>query len=371
MSRILITGARAPAALHLARLLHDGGHHVVMADSLRHTISAVSRACSDFVVLPAANRDRIAYAEAIHAAIARHAIDLVVPTCEEVLHLAAVWQAGPMDAPLFAPDMALLARAHNKYEFTRLAASCGLAVPETRLLQSEADVALVRAQSSHLVFKPVWSRFATDVLICPEQLAIAPTLARPWVAQDFVAGDEVSVYAVAYEGRLSAWSAYRSTYRAGRGAGIAFVRDDDPAIGAFVARFAEGTAWTGQVSFDLIRQANGPLVALECNPRATSGVHFFRDPQAFAAAFPGGPMVRPDVTGLQAVKAAMWVYGPWQAPRRFWGDIKAAQDVLVWPGDPAPARKQLAATWEIARVALRHRIGLTRAATHDIVWDGD
>lgn len=342
-----------------------------MADSLRHTISAVSRACADFVVLPAANRDREAYADAIRRAIADHAIDLVVPTCEEVLHLAAVWQEGPMDAPLFAPDMTLLARAHNKFEFTRLAATCGLAVPETRLLQSDADVVLVRARSSHLVFKPVWSRFATDVLICPQEPGIAPTPARPWVAQDFVAGDEVSVYAVAYEGRLSAWSAYRSTYRAGRGAGIAFLRDDDPAIGAFVARFVEGTAWKGQVSFDLIRQANGALVALECNPRATSGVHFFRDPQAFAAAFPGGPMVRPDGTGLQAVKAAMWVYGPLQAPHRFRGDIKAAQDVLVWPGDPAPARKQLAATWEIARVALRHRIGLTRAATHDIVWDGD
>ncbi len=371
MSRILITGARAPAALHLARLLHDGGHHVVMADSLRQTISSVSRACAAYVLLPAANRDGAVYADAIKAAIADHAIELVVPTCEEVFHLATIWQDGTMDAPLLAPDLDMLVRAHNKYDFTELAGSLGLAVPDTRLLQSEADVALLRAQSGHLVFKPVWSRFATDVFIRPEVPTIAPSTARPWVAQDFVAGDEVSVYALAYAGRLVAWSAYRSPYRAGKGAGIAFVRDDDPAVGAFVARFVEGTAWTGQVSFDLIRQQTGALVAIECNPRATSGVHFFRDPQVFAAAFPGGTKVRPDVTGLQAVKAAMWVYGPWQAPRRFRKDIKAAQDVLVWPDDPAPAQQQLAATIELAYVALRRRISLARAATYDIAWDGD
>jgi hypothetical protein len=81
--------------------------------------------------------------------------------------------------------------------------------------------------------------------------------------------------------------------------------------------------------------------------------------------------VRPDVTGLQAVKAAMWVYGPLQAPRRFWADMQAASDVLEWPDDPAPAHQQLGATCEIAAVALRQRIGLVRAATHDIAWDGE
>lgn len=371
MTRVLITGARAPAALHLARLLHGAGHHVVMADSLRHTISSVSQACTAFALLPAANGDRAVYAAAVRAAIAAHAIDLVVPTCEEVFHLAAIWRDTPMDAPLFAPDIALLTQAHSKFAFTALAASLGLAVPDTRLLQSASDVAALRAQLASLVFKPVWSRFATDVLMCPKRVKIAPTPARPWVAQDFVAGDEISVYAVADAGRLMGWAGYRSLYRAGKGAGVAFARDDDPAVGAFVDRFVAGTGWTGQVSFDLIRQPGRDLVAIECNPRASSGVHFFRQPAAFAQAFNGTASVRPDVTGVQAVKAAMWVYGPLAAPRRFWTDIKTASDVLDWPNDPAPARKQIAATCEIARLSLRHRVGLVRASTYDIAWDGD
>lgn len=339
-----------------------------MADSLRQTISAVSRACAAFVLLPAANGDRAVYAAAVRAAVADHAIDLVVPTCEEVFHLAAI---GPMDAPLFAPEMPMLAQAHNKFEFTKLAETLGLAVPDTRLLQNDADVDIVRARSADLVFKPVWSRFATDVLIRPAHVAIAPTPARPWVAQDYVAGDEISVYAVAHAGRVAAVAGYRSLHRAGNGAGIAFARDDDPAIARYVAQFAEGTGWTGQLSFDLVREASGRLIAIECNPRTTSGVHFFRTPDAFSQAFLGEGTQPPDVSGLQALKAAMWAYGPWQAPRRFWADMKAASEVLDWPDDPAPARKQFAATCEIARVALRHRIGLARASTHDIAWDGD
>ncbi|WP_341366058.1 ATP-grasp domain-containing protein [Yoonia sp. BS5-3] len=370
MRRILITGARAPAALHLARLFHGAGHHVVMADSLHHVVSRVSRACAAYVKLPAANGDRAVYAEAIRKALSDHQIDLVIPTCEEVLHLAAVWQDGGITVPLFAPEFGVLSRAHDKHRFTQMAASFGLAVPETRLLQSEADVALLRDRAAQFVFKPVWSRFATDVLICPEEATIAPTSARPWVAQDFVAGEEVSVYAVADKGKMMTWSAYRSPYRAGKGAGIAFLRDDDPAIGAFVNRFIGRSGWHGQVSFDLIRKPDGGLVALECNPRATSGVHFFRQPAAFAAACLDGVPVRPEVQGLQAVKAAMWVYGPWQAPRRFWRDIKALQDVMVWPDDPAPARQQWLASWEILKLALRHHISPAEATTLDIAWDG-
>jgi glutathione synthase/RimK-type ligase-like ATP-grasp enzyme len=370
VKRVLITGARAPAALHLARLLHDGGHHVVMADSLVHVISAVSRACAEYVLLPAANGDPAAYEAALRQAITLHEIDLVVPTCEEVFHLAGLWAHHDMGASLYAPDMAMLTRAHDKFAFTELATSLGLAVPETVLLTHADALADVRGQAGDLVFKPVWSRFATQVQIRPREIDIVPTLANPWVAQEYVEGVEICVYAFAHVGRVAGMAAYRSVYRAGKGAGIAFEPDDDPAVADFVARFVEGTGWTGQVSFDLMRTADGSLVALECNPRATSGVHFFRDPSAFADAFLGQDVITPDVAGLQAVKAAMWIYGPWQKPVGFLHAMKRARDVLAWPDDPAPARKQLAAAFEIARIAMRHRVGLVAAATYDIEWNG-
>ena len=368
--RVLITGARAPAALHLARLLHGAGHHVVMADGLRRTVSGVSRACAAFVHLPAANGDAGTYATAIRSAITTHEISLVIPTCEEVFHLAAIWADTPMGAPLFAPELATVLAAHNKYTFIETAKTFGLPVPQTRLLTSAQDLEAVRHHAASLVFKPVWSRFARDVLIRPERITFTPIPERPWVAQDFVAGTEVCVYAIAHAGQVAALSAYRPTYRAGKGAGIAFVPVSDPAIDRFVATFVAGTGWTGQVSFDLIVQEDGRILPLECNPRATSGIHFFRNPDRFAPAFFGQGAVAPDVIGLQAVKLALLLYGPAQRPVGVWRDLWRAAEVMHWPGDPAPGRQQLAATLEVAGIALRRRISLTAASTFDIEWNG-
>ncbi|TJW66182.1 MAG: hypothetical protein E5V92_36280, partial [Mesorhizobium sp.] len=65
------------------------------------------------------------------------------------------------------PGIELLAEVHNKHAFIRLAERLGLAVPETVLLQSTADLEAVRGRSRELVFKPVWSRFASHVLLRP------------------------------------------------------------------------------------------------------------------------------------------------------------------------------------------------------------
>lgn len=368
--RVLIAGARAPAALHLARLLHGAGHHVVMADSLRHTVGAVSRACADFALLPAANGDSAAYGRVVHKAVVHHRIDMVIPTCEEVFHLARLWTDDAPDARLFAPALPVLLAAHNKYQFIQTVQGLGFAAPETTLLTSQADLDAVRGRASGLVFKPVWSRFATDVLIRPKRVKIIPTPVRPWVAQEFIQGDEICVYALAHQGRVMAQAAYHPTYRAGRGAGIGFAPVTDAGVDDFVARFAEGTGWTGQLSFDLIRHADGTILPLECNPRATSGIHFFRHSKGFSDALNGGAPVQPDVTTPQAVRLALLLYGPLKHPLRVWGDLWRMGDVMAWPGDPAPVWQQFPATLEVAATALRHRMSLTKAATRDISFDG-
>lgn len=368
--RVLITGARAPAALHLARLLHGAGHHVVMADSLRHTVGEASRACADFALLPAANGDSAAYRRAVHTAVADHCIDMVIPTCEEVFHLASLWGDNAPKASLFAPALPTLLAAHNKYAFIQTVKGLGLTAPETTLLTSQADLDAVRDRAADLVFKPVWSRFATDVLIRPKRVKIIPTPMRPWVAQEFIQGDEICVYALANQGRVMAQAAYHPAYRAGPGAGIGFAPVTDAGIDDFVARFAEGTGWTGQLSFDLIRRANGTVLPLECNPRATSGIHFLRNSDGFADALNGDVQVQPDVTTPQAVRLALLLYGPLQHPLRLWRDLWRMGDVMAWPGDPAPIWQQIPSTLELAAIALRHRISLTRAATHDISFDG-
>ncbi|TGT68606.1 hypothetical protein EN802_27320 [bacterium M00.F.Ca.ET.159.01.1.1] len=376
---ILITGARAPVALHLARLLHGAGHRVILADTPARPIAAASKAAARYHRLPPPRFEPQAYAEAVQTLIRAESISLVIPTCEEVFHLALAWRGRTMPALLFAPDIELLARVHNKHSFIRLAERLGLEVPETTLVNSRDDLEAVRGHSRDLVLKPVWSRFANHVLLrpTPDFLdAIAPSPAMPWVAQRFVEGEEISAYAVAREGRLKALALYRSLYRAGKGAGIFFERVEDDAARALVERIVAGTAWTGQISFDLMRETDGRVLPLECNPRAVSGLHFFRDPAPFAdAALGSGPEVAPDLTAPQTVRLAMWIYGLPAALRSgrlasFRKAMREGQELLDWPGDSAPVRAQWPALAEIARVALRERISLQAASTRDIEWNG-
>ncbi|MFN3824054.1 MAG: hypothetical protein ACK4RN_08760 [Pseudorhodobacter sp.] len=375
---VLITGARAPVALHMARLLRGAGHRVHLADSLRHPLAAASRMHDGYHRLPAFGTDLAGAARALRDLLERLKVDCVVPTCEEVLWLGRIWRDHPMPAPLFAPDFDRLQEVHDKARFIALCARLGHRVPQTSVLKGPGDVAAVAARCDALVFKPVWSRFATQTLIrpAPQRLArIRPTVEAPWVAQEFIAGQELCAYAVAHDGRVAALAVYRGVIRAGLGAAVTFAPVRDMAVEGFVRAFVAATGWTGQISFDLIHRADGAVLPIECNPRATSGLHFFRNPAEFSRALRGEGEVSPDVDSPQGVRLALWLYGVPAALRPGgWQAFRAARrdtgNVMDWPGDRLSLRDQLRPVAEFARIALRHRISLQAASTRDIEWNG-
>lgn len=371
---VIVTGARAPAAVHLGRLLSGAGIRVIFADSFPARIAVKSKACSAFERLPKPRFDLAAYAAALRQAIQIHAVDLIIPTCEEVFYLAQA----DLPVPVWAPPLEVLQRVHNKFTFIEWLAEMGVKVPQTILLQSTADVKALEASPESLVCKPVWSRFANHVLIRPTatQLAkIRPTEQEPWVAQTYLAGREISVYATADAGQLTGCSAYVSLFRAGKGAGICFEPETSNGIREWVRHFVSCSKWTGQVSFDLIETDAGSLLPLECNPRTTSGIHFMRAPDEFCQTLFEHVPYPPEFNGLQASRMAMWAYGFPDAIRsgRFeeWKNaMRNASDILDWPDDHGPRRAQLATVLQIARTAFANRISLQEASTFDIEWDG-
>ncbi|MEM8811071.1 MAG: ATP-grasp domain-containing protein [Pseudomonadota bacterium] len=363
----------------MARLLNDAGHRVILADTPERPISAASVACAAHEILPPPRFEFDAYADAVTEVIRNYDVDRVVPTCEEVFYLAQVWRKRTIGASLFAPDINRLTEVHDKHAFIRLTESLGLAVPETVLLRTRDDLAAILNRSAEFVFKPVWSRFANDVRIRPNPRslhALKPTPCYPWIAQGFIDGEEVSAYAIASAGTVKALAVYRSLYRAGRGAGVCFERISDHTVRRFVEAFIAGTAWSGQIAFDFMREANGRIMPLECNPRATSGLHFFSDPKAFSGIIISDrPAVEPDVEGVQGVPLALWVYGLPDAVRAgqlrsFLKVSRRMRNILDWPGDSGPRLAQWRALAEIAKLAVRHRIGLRAASTRDIEWNG-
>lgn len=377
---VMITGARAPVALHLARLLTGAGHAVMLVDHLKHPVAAANRLGIPYRRIPSFRSDAEGAGAAIGKIVSEAGIGVVIPTCEEVLHLGALWAGDAPKAALFAPDLPLLCRVHDKFRFARLCDEIGLPAPRTRLLTSQEELAACAPDARHLVFKPVWSRFGSQTLIRPHAgrlRHVRPTPAAPWVAQDFASGTELCVYAVARAGRIVALAVYRGLVRAGPGAAVCFAPVDSETVRPFVARFAAATGWTGQISFDLMLSEDGRLQPLECNPRATSGLHFFTDGPAFSRALLAeGYEVRPDETEPQAVRAALWLYGLSMILRRnerriFLDALRRAGDVMSWPGDRVGLGAQLRSVAEFGTIALRHRISLESASTWGIEWNGE
>ena len=73
----------------------------------------------------------------------------------------------------------------------------------------------------------------------------------------------------------------------------------------------EKNQFTGQIAFDFIQSHDGQIYALECNPRATSGVHLLASHPKFAEAFlnPNMDCITPTGDDSSMLATAMLVYG--------------------------------------------------------------
>lgn len=374
---VLILGARAPACLEWARAFCEAGWEVSVGDSLNHPLSRFSQAVQHFVRLPEPRNNPTLWIDSLASVITAQQIDLVLPTCEEVFYLAHGLERLSQLCRVLTSDLALLHHLHHKYHFANLSQDWTVTAPQTHLLENPQSALALANESSQWVFKPAYSRFATQTLLCPslQQLAkVQPTVAAPWVAQRFVKGRELCSFSVLIDGELRAHSCYHPRYRVGKGSGIYFQPEAPPPVLKLVQQFGQATRYTGQVGFDFIEDSLGQFHVLECNPRATSGVHLFgHQRQALVASLDGIAMPLVQATAEpRMVALAMMLLA---APSRFllpgfWRDFCRATDVIVASGDARPMTAQI---WSLGEIVIRagsRRCGLLAASTADIEWNG-
>jgi len=384
VKRILLTGARAPATLDLARQFHAAGHQVWLADRLRFSPARGSRAVTGIYPLPPARDDPLAYALALRDLVRALKIDFLMPTCEEIFFIARHAALLRAETELFCEDLPPLARLHDKYLFAREGAAGQVCPPATDLLRSRADVAASAGRAARSVYKPVFSRFASHVLVSPGPARlkrITPTEEYPWVRQDRVQGVEYCTWSAARQGRLLAHACYQPAYRLSGGAGYYFLPVHKPVIQDYVADFVRRRNFTGQIAFDLIEDAAGRCASLECNPRLTSGVHLFpRDGRLAAALLGDGPAVdaplTPPLDAPAMLAFGMVANGLPRALlggriRPFLADFARAGDVIFRRDDPWPALMQFLAVCEYVARGLLERRSPQAAATRDIEWNGE
>ena len=376
MKRVLITGARAPVALDLAHSFAAAGFEPHLADCLTPCAARLSMFGRTSLHSYAAPRHNFPkFVADLQRLTMRLQPALIIPVCEEVFALAA---AAPhlSDCLVFAPDLDTLRRLHSKHDFLEFAAACGFTVPVTRRLTSVATLQTLEAESRRLVFKPEFSRFAARALLRPaaaDLARIVPTPEAPWVAQEFVAGDELCAWSAAIDGRLVAYAAYQPRWRQGQASSYYFAPVREPALQSFCAAVAKAGKVTGQLAFDVIRTGEGQIVPLECNPRGTSGIHLFRRAPALARALMGEhPLTVPGDVPV-CLGPAMALLGLPVALRAgqgpaFFSGWRRADDGFFSTAERTGALIDAA---RFAAAGLRHGRSAAAQSTADIEWNGE
>ncbi|MDO5693909.1 MAG: ATP-grasp domain-containing protein [Pseudomonadota bacterium] len=379
---VLILGARAPACLEWARICCAAGCKVSVADALAFPITRFSAAVHRYWRLPAPRTRPQEWIAALSKLVTELEIDLVLPTCEEVFYLSHGKQHIPAD--VFVPSFDWLHRLHHKGTFAHFVQNQGwpITAPETHLLHSHAET-LDFCQQHHTqdwVFKPAYSRFASQTLVRPQAdtvVQLQPTPNQPWLAQRFIQGREHCSYSLLAKGQVAAHTCYHPRYRVGQGAGIWFEPTSPPAILDFVQRLGRLSGMTGQIAFDFIESVDGRFYVLECNPRATSGIHLLgHEPEKLVDALQGRsslmhsfsePSAPPCQVALAMLLFAATKHG---LHRSFWRDFCAARDIIFRRDDAVPWVAQGLGVLEVLVRAATQRCGLLPATTTDIQWDG-
>lgn len=378
MIRVMVTGARAPVALDLARSFRAAGCDVALADSVRPFAASLSRSRFEIIRLPPPRREFGRFRARMSALAGR--FDLVVPTCEEVFWLAAAAERDGWADRLFAPASGSLRTLHSKAGFPALARKAGVEAPATWTLESAADAELVPLAPADLVLKPEFSRFGSKTIVGPGSgvaaaLPVSPD--RRWVAQERLEGEELCVWSAVRGGELAACIVYRPALRHGRSAAYAFEAVDSPALVRMARRIGRHVGGNGQLSFDVIVRPDGRAVPIECNPRTVSGVHLLDGSPALARAILGQGELAPPVAGtLRYLSPAMALIGvPAALAGGGLGQLRAAwrkgRDSVGRPGDALPVAGVLLDAARFAVTGAARLRGPASETTDDIEWNGE
>ncbi|UKS29313.1 ATP-grasp domain-containing protein [Paenibacillus sp. HWE-109] len=400
-SRILLTGGRAPATLDLARQLAANGHEIFVAESCKEHLCQHSRAVKRSYLVQEPVSDPQAYLDEIRNIIQTEQIEWLIPMCEELFYISGGLAYLGAYCHVFVEPLGKLRRLHSKWEFILRVQKLGLVVPGTHLLSSKQEgLAFMEAAvnnakaSSKWVFKPVFSRFSSKVHLAEvtangwtttfhlgdEDLSAA----TPWIAQQFVEGTGFCSYSVAHQGEITAHAVYPVGFTVGRGACIAFEPAQHRQIDAWVERFVREEGFTGQIAFDFIVTDEDEIYPLECNPRATSGIHLFTPEDRLDRAFlveadqPLPTRIVPRPSRRAMITLAMLSFGAANCLKgRSWKKITAwmrflfsSEDVVFRSRDFQPFWQQFRLIHWNWRVGVRHRISVMEASTMDIEWNG-
>lgn len=376
---ILITGARAPIAIDWGyRLKQTGNVKIMMADSLHWPLGRFSTVIDRYYTVSSPRHATSDYIAQITKIVQQENIQLIIPTCEEIFYLSRYQSQLPNSCHLFSSEFEILSLLHNKWQFSQLIADASMHVPETFYIDSKIQFDEWKRQYPlhDYIAKPVYSRFGSEVVF--DLINQADSIRYPAVVQRNITGQVLCSYSIAVAGQVIAHTCYHPKYTAGVGAGMYFAPHHCQQITDFVIEIVQSLHFTGQIGFDFIEQ-EGVLYVIECNPRATSGLHLMPSNISLVPiilnkkALATQPKNFAMLSACQ-IKMAMWLYG-WGHIRKHGlktviKDYKQTRGVYHSLQSGQLHFYQFLGLLEIIKKSVKFGFNLKQAATEDIEWDG-
>ncbi|EFC49318.1 predicted protein [Naegleria gruberi] len=436
---ILLLGGRAPVCLDYLRMFSEMGHsvHLVESPSYRPmfvaNLSKYAKSVRYFSVYP--NKKFKTFQKELIEICKELKIDIVIPTCEEVFHVARAKVQVEKEANCFVccEPLENLRELHNKYDFVEYIGNNEETLNEnTKIRVKNPETILIN--HSHLkdnteminfwkkcngqvVLKPCYSRFASQTIVKPsyesyidivKSAKVSNDSSTWWVAQKFVDGQIVCSFGVAQRGKLLAHCTYLGGIHTPNGTPVGStvyfeqISNDqiDTALKSWISSVVSHRNFTGQISFDFIVTKKGQeliIHPIECNPRATSGAHLFNTPHVNRAKFiqcffpqqatstsnednkAEHEILSPPFGTKSQLLGAMILTlfvgcSSMQLISSWLADVLKCgieKDALFKPNDPLPFFMQAYFALDPIIKMWRFRVNLISAMTFDIEWNGE
>lgn len=361
--KILITCPRAPVAIEWARIAQRSGHEVTFVDSLENPLGKYLPD-TKYVRVSSPRFKFTNYKGEILKLVSVH--DVVIPTCEDIFYLTNATQGTSFEKKVFAPAFELIIGLHNKHtvgnylnEFVKF--------PNTRLV---TNLEQIDYNKQDTILKPVFSRFGTNIVrsISKDKVSrLDISDEYPWIQQQKIDGEYLCNYAIINNGMVVDHVVYTPRYLVNNAAATYFEYTENTQCEEFIKRFALDSQYSGQVAFDFIQNENG-LYVIECNPRATSGLHLISNRISIAADGFKVSYTEPH-KACRVGGSILFMFGLRSLVNGTFtnlvSDFRKSRDVL----HSIPFRAQLVSFAELLKVKRKKNITFAEATAYDIEYN--
>jgi predicted ATP-grasp superfamily ATP-dependent carboligase len=314
---ILVTGVGMTKGLAIARLLYEAGYDVIGADFEPDgalVCGRVSRFLRRFYQLrgPTSKSQASSYIQSLLDIVTREKVDLWV-SCSGVASAVEDGMAkeileARISCKAIQFDVRTTQTLHEKHSFIQRTKNIGLNVPETHVITSHSEVAVLLRNSPigrKYIMKTIGvdDSVRADMTLLPRASAVetAKHLAplkiseqSPWILQQFIEGDEYCTHSLVVNGQVRAFVACRSSELLMHYEALPFQSPLSQAMLDFTKHYAAecGKDFTGHLSFDFMIEDEGALdpknvvlYPIECNPRAHTAVALFNGTPAMVESY--------------------------------------------------------------------------------------